>query len=161
MASAHIESLEPIRLLLMRHRGAYNTIGATFGKFWQSAGPRGVSAESSIAVYLDSPREVPESDLRSDAGVIVPEALEFDLAISGDPQPGDFHFRNVPAGRYLVYRHVGPYSQLGVAWEAAFAGISQHGVEHNGEITFEWYRNDCSQVAEDELITDIFLSLAD
>jgi AraC family transcriptional regulator len=152
-------NLPQMRVLCMRHRGPYHTIGETFGKFWQAAGPRGVRAEYDLAMYLDSPREVAEADLRSDAGCVVADDLTFDLAVDGDPQPGDFHFLTIPASRFAVSRHVGSYSGLKEAWDGAFAEIHAQGLEVTDVACLEMYMNDCTKVSEDELITDIHISI--
>lgn len=62
-----------------------------------------------IAIYHDDPETTPETALRSDAGVL----LDDDEAV-----PEGLEEVVIPAGRYAVVRHLGPYESLPATWVA-------------------------------------------
>ena len=64
-----------------------------------------------------------------------------------------------PAGRVLHFRHTGPYSKLRDSYGRMMAYMEQEGLKI-GAPTWEVYLNDPSKTPEDELLTDVFVSIA-
>ena len=90
------------RVIALPHKGAYSEIGKSFEAFgalcesrqlWPQIGPV-------LALYLDSPEDVPEDQLRSYAGA------EF----RGDETPQGMEDMQIPGGKTAVLTFKGPYS---------------------------------------------------
>jgi AraC family transcriptional regulator len=111
MMPVSIETLKPMRVAAIRHRGPYHEIGAAFGKLGGWAASRGVfqSGGRMLGVYYNSPRDTLPEDLVSDACVEVSDAIQ------PDPAAG-VSIMTVPGGRFAVGMLKGPYEGLPTAW---------------------------------------------
>ncbi len=66
----------------------------------------------------------------------------------------------MPAGEYAVVLHVGPYHRLGEAYGRLFLDwLPSSGRELRDVPAIEVYLNDPTYVAEDDLVTEVRLSL--
>jgi AraC family transcriptional regulator len=64
----------------------------------------------------------------------------------------------IPAGRWAVFRHTGPYDTLWQTWRAIYRDwVPSAGIELRDAAPFEDYVNDPSQVPAEALITDIHI----
>ncbi len=157
MVSTMHVSIEPrpaIRIAAVRHRGPYPTISQAFAKLGAAAGPAGLIGPSTVmlAIYYDDPDSTPPEELRSDAGISVPE--EATLPAGVDEQ-------RVPAGQYARYLHVGPYSGLGDAWSRLMGQWLPGSGHRIGEgATYEVYLDDPRTTPPDQLRTELYLSIA-
>lgn len=142
--------LEPMTLVAFRHIGPYQEIGSQFGRLCDWINESGVAKGEMIAVYYDDPTEVPESELRSDAGMTVPASF----ALSDQSGPSII---TVEGGRYAVATHMGSYEGLGNAW-SQFMGtaIEEAGFELLPGPCFEKYINDCEEVPVEQVRTDLY-----
>jgi len=124
------ETVDKLPYIAMVHKGAYNTIGSTWEKLFQVAGPNGWAGPntSMIAVYNDDPSEVDEANLTSYACISKPYGFE---------GREDFEEMEVGGGRYLIGTHNGPYSGLGDAWQTIMAESGDYG--HREGDHFERY----------------------
>lgn len=148
-----ISELPGFRVAGVRHVGPYNRIGEAFGRLGAVAGPVGLMAGGPmVGVYHDDPESTPEAELRSDAGVVVS---------TDAPIPPELEELVLPAGRYAMTVHRGPYTGLGDAW-ARFMGqwLPASGERVGEGVSFELYRNTPDQVGEDELMTELYVPLA-
>jgi AraC family transcriptional regulator len=144
------------RVAAIAHQGPYNTIGAAFGRLGAIAGPAGLFSQPgamAVAIYHDDPESVPAAQLRSAAGVIVPQGVDI---------PAPLREVLLPAGRWACTLHRGSYQGLGDAWER-FLG---QWLPHSGHRMapgdcFEAYLNEPSKVREEELETLLYLPLQD
>ncbi|MEO8333958.1 MAG: AraC family transcriptional regulator [bacterium] len=105
-----IKDLPELRVGAVRHIGPYNQINEAFSRLGQIAGPAGLTQSphsAMVALYYDDPDSTPLDQLRSDAGLTVPD---------GAPLPDGLAEHRVPAGSYASTVYVGPYEQLGDAW---------------------------------------------
>jgi AraC family transcriptional regulator len=150
-----IKDMPELRVGTVRHIGPYNQIPNAFGRLGAIAGPAGLFQQpgaAMIAIYYDDPDSTPQDQLRSDAGVVVPD---------GAPLPSELGEERLPAGRYARTEHVGPYERLGDTW-ARFMGewlpASNHRI--GAGPSYEIYRNDPSKTPKHELRTDLFISIA-
>jgi AraC family transcriptional regulator len=146
-----VKEIEGIRLGALRHVGPYPQISATFGRLHGIAGPHGFANSSYIAIYYSSPDEVPEHELQSDACVVVPEDLSL---------PASVQEVRIPAGKYVVYRHVGNYAHLGEVWSKLLGEwLPSSGHVPSDAPCFEFYVNNCMEVGMDNAITDIYVGV--
>lgn len=148
-----VEHFPGRRIAYLRAVGPYwDVVGPAFDRLFAIAGPRGWLAKPGaliLATYLDSPRDVPLEQLRSDVAVTVDDAVE--------PE-GDLLVRAMAPGKFAVFTHIGPYAGLRDAWQIAHGKVHQAGLAFRaaGEC-FEIYLNDPDNTPETELRTDIYL----
>jgi AraC family transcriptional regulator len=111
----------------------------------------GREAAPMIAIYHDDPESTPADQLRSDAGVIVPEDATL---------PPPLTEQRLPAGLYACTVHIGPYERLGDAWQRLLGEwIPEHGKRVQG-LSYERYLNMPGEVPNDELRTEICVPVA-
>jgi len=150
-----ITNMPAMRVAGLRHTGPYNQIGQAFGRMGSIAGPAGLFQQPGavgIAIYHDNPRNPSPDKLRSDAGVVIPKDAKIPAGLSE---------QNVPAGRFAHLRHVGPYEGLPGAWSALMdQWLPASGNKLGDGTSYEIYRNDMSTTPKDQLITDLYVSIA-
>ncbi len=104
-----------------------------------------------VAIYPD-PVEIGK-EARFDAGAIFVDGVA-PAATDG------LAYQTLPGGRWAVFRHVGPYDTLWQTWQATYRDwLPTSGEELRDAIPFEDYVDDASQIAPDELRTDIFIPI--
>ena len=140
------------RVVALPHQGAYAEIGKSFEAFaalcesrqlWPQVGPV-------LALYLDSPDDVPEDKLRSFAGA------EF----HGDAIPDGMEELTIPGGKTAVLIYKGPYSGLESAYHSLFGNwLPESGEEPVDQPCYEIYLNDPRETAPEDLLTEICLPL--
>jgi AraC family transcriptional regulator len=146
------ETLPGLRLATLRHLGPYQQIGRTFDRLHEIVTRAGLPHRELVGVYHDDPATTPADQLRSDAGVIIDE---------GVPLPPGLEEQRVPAGRFARAEHAGSYAGLPAAWsELRRALTTQAGQAVPRGYTFELYRNTPMEVAETELRTLLYTSIA-
>ena len=147
------ENVPSWHTLALRHIGPYWQIGPAFGRLMEWAGKNGAPiAGPTIGVYYDDPDSMKESDLKSDACVVV--APHYKL-----PEGSELRMLDLAGGRHAVYTHVGSYAGLGDAWQRFFGEwFPTSGLElDETRPTYEVYLSDCSQVSEDRLQTELHI----
>ena len=149
-----IESRPALKLATISHTGPYMEIGKAFEQLYIWASGHGLIGPDSrsIGVYLDDPAATPPAELRSEAGLIVPDDFSSDNpAISS---------RTLAAGPYAILRHKGPYAELEKAYSWLYGTwLPQSGREAADAPPCEEYLNNPQQVPASELLTDICLPL--
>jgi len=145
-----IKTLPAMRVACLRHTGPYNQINATFGKLGEVAGRAGLfqlKGAMMVALYHDDPEATPAAELRSDAGIVVPEDTKL---------PAGMTEQRIPAGTYACTMHIGPYERLGDTW-MRFMGewIPASGRRIGGGPSFELYLNDPRSTPPEQLKTEI------
>jgi AraC family transcriptional regulator len=142
------------RVAALTHVGPYNMIGQAFGRLGAIVGPAGLMADAGVqmvAIYHDDPEATPASELRSEAGITVPEDLTL---------PPALHEVRLPAGRYARMTHVGPYDRLGDAWAQLMGSWLPASGERVGNGTcYEAYRT-MDHARPADLETDLYVLLA-
>ena len=147
-----LENRPPLHVIGMPHKGAYWTIGRTFGALAVWAEGAGQVYQGAVAVYYDDPDKVPEADLRSDALLVVKDPAT---------APEGMVAYTIPAGRYLVATHMGSYEGLGVAWSSLFGEeLPKSGATLREGYCYEFYVNDCNQVPIEEVKTELLVPVA-
>lgn len=142
-----------IRVIGVPHQGSYSGIGPAFERLAAIADASNLWPETRefLGVYLDDPQTVPEQELRSLAGLAVRDDL---------PLPDGLEQVRIPAGRYALLHHVGPYSGLGDAWVylmREWFPMSELGRRDAPAV--EIYRNTPGEVPEAELLTDLGIAV--
>jgi AraC family transcriptional regulator len=137
-----------LRVASIRHVGPYMQIHHAFQKLEQITKRTGLLEQGSamVAIYHDDPDSTPPDQLRSDAGIVVPE---------GASLPSQLTEQRLPAGSYACTIHVGPYERLGDTWQRLMGEwIPSHGKRVHG-LSYERYLNMPGSVPKDELRTEI------
>jgi AraC family transcriptional regulator len=123
---------------------------------WQTLMPRAYRSglidddTKAYGITYDSPEITQESQIRYDAciGLASQQGL-----------PGEFRIQTIQGGQYAVFRHVGAYEYL----ETVYNVIYKYWLPNSGKAlrhlpSFCHYHHlDSSRVAEEELITDIYI----
>ncbi|MCF2904759.1 AraC family transcriptional regulator [Octadecabacter sp. CECT 8868] len=147
-------TIDPMTLAALSHRGPYSEGSVAYQKVAtiMTTGGHWPNTRGMAGVYYDDPNEVAPENLRSHAGVIwaggeVPEGLEaVDLA----------------GGDYAVLTFKGPYAGLGQAYDYLFGDwLTESQARLRDSPSFEVYLNDPTTTAPDDLLTEIFMPLAD
>lgn len=145
------ELMEDMKVLAVRHRGAYNRIGEAFDRLCGIAAEHGVPMEGSkwLGIYWDDPSEVPPEELRSEACMTVSD----DPPIAGVEGAS---VRLLDGGSYLVGTHVGPYSGLGEAWGRIWEELRDRKLVPRNSPCFELYLSGGEDgLPEEEWITEL------
>lgn len=147
--NVEIKEKPALRVATVRHVGSYMRISEAFQRLGQIAQGAGLFAHTGaamLAIYHDDAASTPEDQLRSDAGIVVPENLEL---------PASLGEARLPAGRYACTLHVGPYDRLGEVWQYLFREwIPQHRLRVKGA-GFELYLNMPGSVPNEQLRTEV------
>ena len=150
---ATVRETPVIRVAALAHTGDYNEISTTFGRLVTVLGAQGLVGPGTrtFGIYYDDPSVTPVEALRSEACASVPD----DWAAVGDLQRCE-----IRGGRYAVVQHVGPYAELGRAYNWLYGTwLAQSGEEAADAPCVEEYLNDARTVPPSELRTQIWLPL--
>jgi len=143
-----------LRVAAVNHRGPYHQITEAFGRLGQVAAAAGLQdapGATMLAVYHDDPALVPVADLRSEAALVLG---------GGTAVPPGLVELTLPAGRYAVTTHVGPYQFLGEAWAQLRQQVREAGQQPADQASYEIYRNTPETVPEAQLLTELYLPVA-
>lgn len=145
---------EPQRVLAgIAHKGPYIEIGRAFEHLIGSLASRGLMDKTGMLIgfYYSDPSVVPEQELRSAAAV----ELRQDIALSAPLERIE-----VPAQRYAVLRHKGPYADMKAAYDWLYGTwLPASGHEPADGPAMEIYLNNPRDTAPSDLLTDICLPL--
>lgn len=148
-----IKETQKLRLASLAHTGSYMEIGSKFSQIATYIGGAGLfpKAGHMVGIYCDDPSSRPEAELRSIAGIILPEDVQIPTALEE---------KIVPAGRAIVLRYQGPYAGLRSAYEYLYGTwIAQNDPDLADFPAYEIYLNDPTQVAAEDLLTEICVPL--
>ncbi len=147
----------PLQLVGMRHVGPYNGIAGVFGRLAAWANGAGLVTPQTrfIGIYYDNPREVDADQLRSDACITV------DRPLPDGPLADGVTEIDVPGGRHAVIRHLGPYPELSKTYDWIFGTWLPDSGETPAGVAYEDYLNNANEIAPEDLITDIYVPLAE
>jgi AraC family transcriptional regulator len=153
MYDVGIASVSPMPLIAVEHRGPYMAIGKSFDLLFTTLAQRGLIRPDlrMIGVYLDDPTSVPESELKSHAGVAMSETVAVDPPLFAT---------QVRSGDYAVLKYKGPYGDMRAAYDWLYGHwLPASGREAADAPVFEDYLNSPRDTAPTELRTDIYLPL--
>lgn len=132
--SIEIKQLEEIKTVACQHIGSYSTICGAFERLAEWAAPKGLLAgePTMIGVYHDDPCIVPEEKRRSDACLVVSEAIEADDTV---------HPYTISGGKYVVVNMDVTMDEFCKAWENAYKVSIEKGFEFDQRSPYEVYLN--------------------
>ncbi|CAB3666181.1 AraC family transcriptional regulator [Achromobacter pestifer] len=148
-----IEHFPGVTLAALAHRGSYQEIGSAFTRAFMLATGQGLASPETIGfgVYFDDPEQVPESQLRSLAGMPVAP----DAALGGELERFD-----IPAGRCAILTYTGPYNEMSKPYQWMFSEwLPASGMVPADFPMFEQYVNDPRTTPPAQLQTRICLPL--
>lgn len=154
MRDVAIKTLSPAKLAVFPHRGSYMDIGKAFETLFGTLAARNLLKPGLCmkGLFYSDPTSVPEQELRSAAGVIIPDARF--------PVEPPLEKADLRGGDYAVLRHKGPYSDMKAAYDWMYGEwLVQSGREAADAPVFEDYLNNPREVPPTELLTDICLPL--
>ncbi len=158
MREVVIRDVPAMNVISVDHVGPYMQIGKAFDSLigWL-AGRNLLSAQMRmVGIYYDDPGIVPEAELRSKAGVVLPHDVDVDADVAAP-----VGITPVRGGQYAVLRHQGPYSDMRAAYEWLYGTwLVQSGREAADAPVFEEYLNNPKETAPADLLTEICLPLA-
>lgn len=143
------------RLAAVRHVGPYIQVGSAFQQLFAWAGPRGLFGPGTevVGIYHDNPRTTPPEALRADACLTAPPGFEGDAAAG-------VGVVEIPAGRYAVGVHRGPYERLAEAYNwFACTWLAASGHTPDARPCFEVYLNSPMDTKPDDLLTAIHIPI--
>lgn len=145
-----IVDLPSQRVAAVHHVGPYWQIGRAFQELVPRAerlGLRGRPGAFAAAAYYDDQETVPETKLRSIAGITV----------TGEVEIGDLDEVWLPAGRFLKGEHVGHPSGLPEAWAALYRQhLPDSGQQLRDDICFEVYVVGHEAASPERMQTDLY-----
>jgi AraC family transcriptional regulator len=149
-----VKTLQPMRVVALRHIGPYQEIGPVWEKFlvWAKGHDLLGPGSETVMITWDDPCNTPPEKLRSDAALVVGDDFEIP-----EGAPENVSIREVNLGKCAVWMHQGHYSGLGKAWND-FAGEKMPAagyVPREGPCA-EFYRNDCQNTKPEDLLTELF-----
>jgi AraC family transcriptional regulator len=148
-----IKTLEPVRVVFLRHQGPYSQVGATWARLAAWAGPRGLFGPATrfIGISHDDPQITAPDKLRYDAAITVTRPVT--------PE-GEFGVTEIAGGEYATAVHKGPYDSLGRTYQAMLGGwLPASGRELRDVPCFEVYLNSPQNTAPEELLTMIHVPI--
>ncbi|MBT2117955.1 GyrI-like domain-containing protein [Dyella sp. LX-66] len=149
-----VVSMEPFRVIAVRHRGAFDGLDRVYLGLFEWAATQGL-VEHVAGVY-----GVPHGDHRDGP----PEGYAFDCAVAFDrpAEPGaGLIAEQLGGGTWARYRHVGSFDLLDDATDALLAHwLPGSGRELRDLPFFHHYLDDPEQTPEALLRTDIYLPVA-
>jgi AraC family transcriptional regulator len=138
------------RVAYMRGYGRYPEV---LPKLWKRFAP--VACELGLfklglglSVMHDDSETVPAERLRGDAAIEVGDEWE--------PE-GGLDVEVVPGGLFAVAEHRGAYDKLVETWGEVMRWVEGTGYRFRDAPSYEVYLNDPAEVAEEELVTEIYL----
>jgi AraC family transcriptional regulator len=127
-----------------------------FGRLQAGTAALGLMANirGALGISPDSPKGPTDPDMRFVAAFVI-EGAAPDMST----QPG-LSWETIPAGRWAVFRHVGPYETLSRTWQAIFSQwLPVSGQQLRPAAPFERYENEPTDVPPEQLITDIHVPI--
>ncbi len=150
-----IREMPATRVAFLRHTGPYNGVAPTWGKLCAHAGRLGLMGPNvkMFGACHDDPEITPADKLRYDACLVV--GPDFEPA-------GEVGVQELPGGRYGVTVHEGAYEGLAQTYGELFGRCFGSGEHKPGSSAcLEFYLNDPSSTAPQDLRTEIWVPLAD
>ncbi len=149
-----VRDLQEMRVATTRHIGSYAAIPEAFDRLGVVAEAEGLHEGPDagvVGIYHDDPLTKREEELRSDAGIVVPE---------GRAIPASLTEQRIPAGRYATFVHVGPYAELGESWRRFRSEwIPAAGLKVSEGPSFERYLNMPGEVPPEDLRTELYIPI--
>lgn len=147
----HIEVKEmpELKLLYIRHTGAFDQIGQAYEKLMRWAGPRGLLKPGTFktaTVYHDDPAITKIENVRQSACI----------TIDHDVKPeGEVGRIDIPSGRYATGRFEIGAHEFTDAWNTMCLWFTESGYQPGEGLPYELYHNNHMEHPEKKFILDI------
>ncbi len=148
-----VKNLPAERIATLAHLGDYQTIGNTFERLAAWAAGKGFLTHdiASWGIYYDDPASKPKAELRSDACLCAPVAIEGDDNVK---------IKATPGGKCAVFTFTGPYAELEKPYRWLYeTWLPQSGEEPRDAPPYEAYLNDARSTPPQQLMTSICIPL--
>jgi AraC family transcriptional regulator len=149
-----VEEVRELRVAAITHLGPRKMVGEAFGRLAAIAGRAGLLAQpgaTMVAVFHDDPDTTPAAELRTSAGVIVPEKSVI---------PAELSELRIPAGKYARATHRGHYAGLSDSWDMLMGQwLPNSDYRVVGRSSHEVYRV-ADHSRPDSLETDLYVAIA-
>ncbi len=146
-----IASMEPLRIVALRHVGDHANLDTAYLRLFGWAGEQGLleQLQGLYGIALDDPRMTPAAQTRFDAA----------LALGETPPPAaDLRADTLAGGAYLICLHQGSYTGLYPLLDRLYLeALPQAGLEPADAPVFFQYHNEPDLTPEPEWLTDIWL----
>jgi AraC family transcriptional regulator len=144
-----IRKIDEMKVIYITAIGDYNNVGPAWGRLCEFAGRKGLFKKDTIMFGLshDDPDVTETSKLRYDACI----------AVDRDVEPeGEIGVKNAGGGKYAVFVHKGPYSELNRSYNDIFRNwLPESDYEPGDSPPIEIYLNDSEKVKPEEVLTEI------
>jgi len=140
---------EKLKMIQVRHQGAYKEIGKAFETLTKWAGPRNLlnfPETKMVGIYYDSPRVTDESKMQSSACITIKEDVEVS---------GEISKIIIPKGKFTVGRFELKMDEFEKAWNSMSLWIPENSFELRDGHFYEIYHNDSQEHPEGKFIVDI------
>lgn len=148
------ETRKPLRVAFVRHVGPYQECGAAWQTLCRFAAQQGWFSPDILRIGIS----------HDDPEVTEPGHLRYDACLTVDDQfqaVGAVGLQVIPGGHYAVATHRGPLETLEATYRQLFREwVPSSGRELSSAPCFEIYRNDPSTTRPDDLVTEIYIPLA-
>ncbi len=152
-----VRTLDPIRVVSLRHVGPYKESGPTWMRLMAWAGPHGLFGPQTrtLGICHDDPDVTPPEKIRFDVSITVDEAFQLNAETDAD-----LFEQTIAGGPYAVLKHLGSYDGLEATYRWLYGTwLPGSGREPGNIPAFEVYVNSPMEVAPDALITEIYIPL--
>jgi AraC family transcriptional regulator len=159
--SAQLVELPAIRVVALRHKGAYTSIHTSFQLLTAWAVGRGLLDQPArmFGLYYDDPHSKEDALLQSDACIAVPEHFELDTA-EKNHKPLDIRIAHTSSGLCAQTVFTGPYSDLNIAYTWLYHQfIVNRGCEPGAHPALEEYLDDPRGTHPTQLRTAVSIPL--
>lgn len=149
-----IRTIEPMKVVFIRHIGDYDQVGPTWGRLMAWVGQHGLfgPATKMIGICWDDPSVTPMDKVRYDAAVPVNRPVQ--------PE-GEVGVQEIAGGEYATVVHKGAYQTLGSTYDRIFgAWLPASGRELRDDPAFEVYLNSPQTARPEDLETLIHVPLS-
>ena len=152
-----IERVAAVRVAFIRHVGAYDQVGMTWGRLMSWAGRRGLlggrERPKILGVVHDDPEVTPPDKLRYDACLAADETFRAE---------GEIGLQEIEGGDFAIATHRGPHDRLGETYARILGHwLPASGHEPKSAPSVELYPNSPRDTAPPDLVTKIYIPLSD
>lgn len=144
-----VKVMPALKLVYVRHTGAFEQIGQAYGRLMQWAGPRGLlNAKDlkTVTVYHDDPTVTDIEKVRQSACIAVSEYVKTE---------GEAGFMELPSSKCAVGRFEIDVLGFTDAWNTMCLWLSESGYQPGEGHPYELYHNNHEEHPEKKFILDI------
>jgi AraC family transcriptional regulator len=144
----HIQSFPDLHLAFVRHNGSYDRVAASFQRLmlWAAAHLVLQLRPTTLGIVHDSPEITEEPKIRFDACVLLSRAIQ---------PKGEIGYKEIPGGRYAVFRYTGPYDGFYTVYDYIYnVCLFEKGWELADKPALEWYRKSPPFYKPAQYVTD-------